>query len=231
MCLWPEKANISYIIKIRAKNRKKKCARIGLWLDPIALKIFSDQTNVRLNLPFIRSSQRNMTSDQTITIRKWPLIDTSPDHSDLWSYLSALETLEPRFYNFGLGTNRLLWTGVWSNVTSHWHLNLELEKPAFKKCSGLKMLQIALIIIFLNVLFQPRECWEERKFSCPVALKERCYRWAFGQKFFLVHLPALFCMRNIIRDFRFFLNCYSVFFSVHRKSRPELPWPKYYIST
>ena len=54
--------------------------------DPIAPKIFSDKTNVRLIPPLIGPTRTEMKSYQTITNRKRPLIRPSPDRSDLRSY-------------------------------------------------------------------------------------------------------------------------------------------------
>ena len=79
------------------KSKEKISARNGLWSDPIALKIVSDQTNVRLNPPLIiplpswsdlwsYHPQTEVISDHTIPRSKRPLIILSPDRSDPWSY-------------------------------------------------------------------------------------------------------------------------------------------------
>ena len=60
-------------------------------------------------------SHPEVTSDQTIPIRNWPLIIPSPDRSDLWSYYCAVEP-NPRPCNYGLGTHRVRWT--WSDQRS-----------------------------------------------------------------------------------------------------------------
>ena len=94
-------SKIFFLRKKVQKIERKKCARNGLWSDHIAIKVFYDQSNVGLNPPLIRPS---------------------PDRSDIWSYLSALEP-NPRPCNFGLETHRLCWTWVWSEVFSVWQLN------------------------------------------------------------------------------------------------------------
>ena len=66
---------------------------------------------MRLNLPLIRPTETEMTSDQTTTIWKWQLTRPSPDRSDFLSNFCALEP-NPRTCNFGLGTHRVLDMGL-----------------------------------------------------------------------------------------------------------------------
>ena len=56
--------HLSSLGKNKQKNQRKKLR--SRRSDPIALKIFSDQTNVRLNPPLIRPTQTEVTSDHTI---------------------------------------------------------------------------------------------------------------------------------------------------------------------
>ena len=128
-CLWSEccfllplgGADHWFRGKKNKMSKEKVSARNGLWADSNALKIFPDQTNVRLSpppiIPFPSWSdlwsdhlQTEVTSDQTIPRPKWPLIKPCSDQCDLWQYFCALEP------NFCLGALCVRWN--WSNQRS-----------------------------------------------------------------------------------------------------------------
>ena len=93
-CLLAEPTSL---VEEKKKKSKKVSAQNGLWSFRIALKIFSDQNNVRLKLPLIRPfrslsgfwsyyHETEVTSDHIISRPKWTRIIPSPDRSNLWSY-------------------------------------------------------------------------------------------------------------------------------------------------